>query len=230
MPKQERAARTHERFLDASADEFARHGYAGANLQRIAATVGMTKGALYAHFPSKDALAATFTSVFDRVWRELLQEVDDADPPLTNLCRITVGFARLMNTDARFRAGLRLVQEEAATRGGLPEVVTDLSATLTRLISDSQAREELVTGHSPELISSLVLSSVFGAYYTVPPCGPRDGAEQVCRLWQLLSQQAALAASAAPSAEAPLAQEAPCCQASYGPAPDQHPGTGDPCR
>ncbi|MGW8948774.1 TetR family transcriptional regulator [Streptomyces sp. NPDC055709] len=191
MAKQERASRTHERFLDASADEFSRHGYAGANLQRIAAHVGMTKGALYAHFSSKDALAAAFTSAFDQEWHELLRQVGDGDPPLTSLRRVTTGFAHRMHTDLRFRAGLRLSYEEACTQGEVPTVVTDLSVTLTRLVGDAQEQEELTATHSPELISSLILSLLFGIYYTAPSNAPCEATEQVARVWQLLSPRTA---------------------------------------
>lgn len=187
MPKQERASRTHERFLDASADEFSRHGYAGANLQRIATHVGMTKGALYGHFPSKDALAAVFTAAFNRVGRELLQEVGEGEPPLKNLRRVTVAFTRRMNSDLRFRAGLRLAFEEACTQGRVPAVVTDLSATLTRLVCDAQDKSELTTRQRPELISSLFMALMFGMYYTAPATGLGDGVEQVCQVWQLLT-------------------------------------------
>lgn len=187
MAKQERASRTHERFLDASADEFSRHGYAGANLQRIATHVGMTKGALYAHFPSKDALADVFTSVFNRVGYQLLQEIGEGDPPLRSLRRVTAGFMLRMQSDHRFRAGIRLAFEEGCTQGRVPTVITDLSATLTRLVGDAQEKGELTTRQRPEVISSLVLATMFGMYYTVPATGLGDGAEQVGRLWQLLS-------------------------------------------
>ncbi|MGW3121298.1 TetR family transcriptional regulator [Streptomyces sp. NPDC001107] len=173
--------------MDASADEFSRHGYAGANLQRIAAHVGMTKGALYAHFPSKDALAAVFTSAFDRVGQELIQEIGEGDPPLTNLRRVTVGFVRRMQSDLRFRAGIRLAFDEGCTQGRVPTVISDLSATLTRLISDAQEKRELTTRQRPELISSLVVALMFGMCYTAPVTGLGDGVEQVRQIWQLLS-------------------------------------------
>ncbi|WP_103532677.1 TetR/AcrR family transcriptional regulator [Streptomyces sp. SM11] len=190
VAKQERAARTHERFLDASATEFAHHGYAGANLQRIATHVGMTKGALYAHFPSKDALASEFISRFDEMWYGLLQETCDGDPPLTNLRRITVGLVHRLHMDVRFRAGLRLAHEEACSQGRTLTAVSDLSDILTQLIVDGQARKQLTTAHSPELISSLIRSLIFGAYYTGPFNGLGNGTEQVCQVWQLLSSGA----------------------------------------
>jgi AcrR family transcriptional regulator len=187
MAKQERASRTHERFLDASAEEFSRHGYAGANLQRIATRVGMTKGALYAHFPSKEALATVLMSAFDRVGQELLKEIGEDEPPLASLCQVTVGFMRRMQADPRFRAGIRLAFEEGHTEGRAPAVITDLSATLTRLIGDAQEKRQLTTGQRPELISSLVVATMFGMYYTAPATGLGDGAEQICQFWQLLS-------------------------------------------
>jgi AcrR family transcriptional regulator len=129
---QERPARTHGRFLGAPADESARHGCAGADLQRIAARVGMSKGALYARFPSKDALTVVFTSAFNSVGYDLSQGMDDHDPPLTSLRRLTEVLVSRVHTDLRFRAGLRLACEEACTRGQVPELVTDLPAVLTR--------------------------------------------------------------------------------------------------
>ncbi|MFB8775952.1 TetR family transcriptional regulator [Streptomyces broussonetiae] len=187
MAKQERASRTRERFLDASADEFSRHGYAGANLQRIAARVGMTKGALYAHFPSKDALAAVFISEFDRAGYALLHEISEDDPPLTSLRRVTVDFMRRTHADRRFRAGIRLAFEEGCARGRAPALVTDLSATFVRLVGAAQEEGQLTTRHHREAISSLVLATMFGMHYTAPTTALGDGAEQISRLWQLLS-------------------------------------------
>ncbi len=186
MVKQERAARTHERLLDASADEFSRHGYAGANLQRIAAHAGMTKGALYAHFPSKDALADEFTSVFHRVGYDLLRGVHDGDPPLTSLHRLTECLVSRIHTDLRFRAGLRLACEDACTRRQVPGLVTDLSAALTRLVGDAQAQGQLGAEHGPERISSLVVTVIFGTYHTASSHGPGEAAEQMRRVWQFL--------------------------------------------
>ncbi len=45
-----------ESVMDAAAALFARHGYHGTSIRDIAKTVGVTPGAIYAHFPSKQAL------------------------------------------------------------------------------------------------------------------------------------------------------------------------------
>ncbi|HEY0188310.1 MAG TPA: TetR/AcrR family transcriptional regulator [Cellulomonas sp.] len=54
--RREKADRTRTELLDAAARAFARHGYEGAAVGDIAADAGYTKGALYAHFGSKNEL------------------------------------------------------------------------------------------------------------------------------------------------------------------------------
>ena len=47
---------TRQRLLEAATAEFAREGYAGANINRISETAGYAKGTVYNYFPSKRAL------------------------------------------------------------------------------------------------------------------------------------------------------------------------------
>lgn len=53
MRQEERRARTRAVLLRAAAAAFAERGYEGASVDAIAASVGLSKGAVYAHFPSK---------------------------------------------------------------------------------------------------------------------------------------------------------------------------------
>lgn len=50
------AARTRARLIEATLELLPKHGFRKLSLDAIAAHVGMTKGAIYASFPSKDAL------------------------------------------------------------------------------------------------------------------------------------------------------------------------------
>lgn len=47
---------TRTRLLDAAADEIAREGYPGANINRISTRAGFAKGTIYNYFASKQAL------------------------------------------------------------------------------------------------------------------------------------------------------------------------------
>jgi AcrR family transcriptional regulator len=53
----DRAEATRRQILDAAARAFAEHGYRGISLNDIVRESGLTKGAFYFHFPSKEALA-----------------------------------------------------------------------------------------------------------------------------------------------------------------------------
>lgn len=53
MRQEERRARTRAALLRAAAGAFASRGYDGSSIDAIAASVGLSKGAVYAHFPSK---------------------------------------------------------------------------------------------------------------------------------------------------------------------------------
>lgn len=55
-PQRERRARTRAALLRAAGRVFAEHGFHGATLEAVAAGAGVSKGALYHYFPSKEQL------------------------------------------------------------------------------------------------------------------------------------------------------------------------------
>ena len=56
IPKQTRSQSTVEAILEAAAQVFERHGYAGGTTNRIAERAGTSIGSLYQYFPNKDAV------------------------------------------------------------------------------------------------------------------------------------------------------------------------------
>ena len=59
---------TRRRILDTASDLFVEHGYAGTSIRDISERLGMTKGSLYYHFPSKeDLLLALLAPLFQAV-------------------------------------------------------------------------------------------------------------------------------------------------------------------
>ena len=58
MARQVRSEVTRRKILDAAIDVFSEVGYAAAGWGTIIERTGMTKGALYHHFDSKEALAS----------------------------------------------------------------------------------------------------------------------------------------------------------------------------
>jgi AcrR family transcriptional regulator len=68
-------ARRREEILAAAAKLFAQHGYADANTQLLADTLGVGKGTIYRYFATKEAL---FLAAVDRLMRRLTESVDQS--------------------------------------------------------------------------------------------------------------------------------------------------------
>ncbi len=67
---QERSLETRDCILAAAVEQFARSGYDATSVAQICKAAGVSKGAFYHHFPSKQAL---FIQLLDR-WLNLLDE------------------------------------------------------------------------------------------------------------------------------------------------------------
>src|SRR4051812_14753103 len=68
----ERTATTRAALIGAARALFAERGYAGAGREEIVEAAGVTRGAMYHHFASKEAL---FLAVYEAVEHELLQAI-----------------------------------------------------------------------------------------------------------------------------------------------------------
>jgi AcrR family transcriptional regulator len=80
--RKERQAHTRARLMDSAASVAARRGIAGASLDEVAGLAGVTKGAVYANFSSKEDL---FLAMLDAHFEARLGEIDrilstSADP------------------------------------------------------------------------------------------------------------------------------------------------------
>lgn len=109
-PRQRDPDRTRQRLLQAAFHEVYRYGFQSAGLDAILAAANVTKGALYYHFESKDALGyaiieeviATFPR--DR-WLLPLQRNEDKDP-----IDVLIGIVRAIPSQTKdVKAGCPLV-------------------------------------------------------------------------------------------------------------------------
>ncbi len=78
MALQERAIRTRATIVDAAARVFGRRGYEASSFAELIAESGLTKGAFYFHFSSKQALAL---ATMEQKQRELMDAIAAAVPP-----------------------------------------------------------------------------------------------------------------------------------------------------
>src|ERR1041385_5475228 len=85
--------RTRERLLQAAYQEVRRTGFRGAGIDTILAATNVTKGALYHHFGSKEALGhAVIDHFIARITSDKwLAPLDDVDDPIDALIEIVEG-------------------------------------------------------------------------------------------------------------------------------------------
>jgi AcrR family transcriptional regulator len=74
LTREEKKAQTRERLLDAAQTVFARRGIVAASLDEIAEEAGLTKGAVYSNFESKEDL---FQAVLDDRYNDRTMRIAD---------------------------------------------------------------------------------------------------------------------------------------------------------
>lgn len=156
MPaEQARSQSRYQRILDAAAQVFSRQGYRGASMDDIAAASETSKGGVYFHFPTKDAI---YLALLDRMAALLRERAEramaEADGPAAKLDAALVtmlhtfgahrALARLFLIDAlgasrEFSERTLAVQEQfvalikqqldaAVAAGALPPVDTEITS------------------------------------------------------------------------------------------------------
>src|SRR4051794_26985545 len=117
MPMTARGQRTRLLIIERAAAVFDQSGFAGATLNHLVAATGLTRGAFYFHFDSKDALAAAIVQTQQERWRPVVAELERDEPdPLRRLILLTFRAGVLFQSDLVMRAGTRLMSERALIR------------------------------------------------------------------------------------------------------------------
>ncbi|MEU9377111.1 ScbR family autoregulator-binding transcription factor [Streptomyces sp. NPDC048255] len=190
--KQDRAVRTREALLHAAAEEFDEKGYTGALVNSILERAGLTAGAMYFHFKSKEALAVAVMNgqqqaIEPRVTSRGLQRLVD----------ITLVWAHQLPVDPMLRAGVRLAVEQGSF--GMRDATTFLNwqASMIECLRDAEEDGELLPEVVPENIAEFVVGACTGVQlYAQLVNGRADLCERTVRMWELLLPGIAVPATA----------------------------------
>jgi AcrR family transcriptional regulator len=146
LPRAERIAL----ILDIAYDDFARLGYDGVSMTRLAARAGVTKPIVYRYFGSKDGLC---TACARRMGAAMMAEVRAAtDPSLPADRQLWAGILAQLRFIEDHRREWRVFVREAPLRGGL-------------------AAAALLEGHRAvtRLIATLIRQAISSAGHPTPP-------------------------------------------------------------
>jgi AcrR family transcriptional regulator len=91
---------TRPKILRAALDVFVAQGFDAATTRQIAAAVGLSEGAIYRHFPSKDSIGAELFLDIHRAMTALIDEAAALPVPFHKRVSATVtGYCRLADED-----------------------------------------------------------------------------------------------------------------------------------
>ncbi len=165
MSSERSSAETRAKIIEVAEREFAREGYAGAHLQRIASQVGVQKTALYYYFDSKAALFDAVLSGMMELFDERVAEV--LDGPGTHserLLRVVDDMNDLLAerpTYAQVLIRIFVDQYEIVKNPALEGPVTRLIGRLLMFLKSGMEAGEFVRCSSRHLLTSTLGAVVF---------------------------------------------------------------------
>lgn len=185
---QARSERTRRRLVRAGAHMFDRNGYASATLGQIAQEAGLTKGALYFHFASKEGLAHAVQEQGRALLRDFVSgRRESGVPPVQALIDMTHWLARVLHEDPVIRASFRITNE---CTGRQPPVTDFHQAWITevlRLIDRAREAGDLrdhICADGPETLLSAAVCGI-GVLAGTGVCRP-ELRRKVAALWDPL--------------------------------------------
>ncbi|MDA5283754.1 ScbR family autoregulator-binding transcription factor [Streptomyces sp. NPDC054904] len=182
---QERSERTRRRLVFAGAEMFHRNGYANATLGEIAGAAGVTKGALYFHFASKDELADAVQQRGCGLLHEAVRGLrENGASPLQALIDTTHWLARMLHEDPAIPASFRITKECAGQHLSAVDFHGAWLTVVNELLGTARDTGELPVDEP--------LAGAAGAAGSGPVPGDGDGAPAVDR-WE--SAEALVAAA-----------------------------------
>ncbi len=164
MPQQDRAYATREAILHAAAEEFDRLGYDRTSLTAVLTRAGLTKGAFYFHFPSKEAVAAALIERQDELWAQVREawRARGLDP-LSSLHGMFAESADRMAADVVLRAGVRLNAEREIGYPGVPSTHVMWEKLIATYLVEAAERGHLRPGVDPEAVARTLCGAALGA-------------------------------------------------------------------
>jgi AcrR family transcriptional regulator len=163
MVRQARSEATRRKIIDSAVDLINEIGYPAAGLGDIIERAELTKGALYYHFDSKEALA---TAIIEEGSESLIGAFREAgrtgSPGMENILHGSFVMTDVLSNDRVARAGARLLRTfgsfNPAAKSTLKLFVDELTARLRAATGEGDLRE----GLDPESTGASIVAGMLG--------------------------------------------------------------------
>jgi len=187
----DRGETTRRHILEAAAEAFAEHGFAGTSLNDVIRAAGVTKGGFYHHFPSKEALALEVVRYKQEQWSGRVLSASMQEPrAMDQLMAMTRALCDLHEQDKAADSLGRLCAELSEDPELAPRLSTqyvtwvDITQSLfARAQQEGDVRSDVDTRTAAELAVALFMGiEELSAMVT----GSADLRDRVTRAFDLL--------------------------------------------
>ena len=183
MPRQARAEATRRRIIDSAVELFAELGYGETGLADVLQRAGVSKGAFYYHFDSKEAIAAAIIDEYSRQLGNAAREFfDPATPHMEGVIRTTFRVAEIIETDPIARVGNDLLQALSQISSISARVYREWSDAYLDILTRTIAGWEPRDGVNPAEAADAIWSSILGSHL-LSSAGVEDRYAQLARTW-----------------------------------------------
>jgi AcrR family transcriptional regulator len=188
MVRQTRSEATRRKILDAAVDLFGEVGYPATGLGDIIERANLTKGALYYHFDSKEALATAIIeeggAALHRSYRSI---AESSAPALESVIHGVFVVADFVSTDKFARTAAQLLRAfgefnaAAARTYGL--WLETMRAQTERATVEGDLRADL----DPDAVGRTIVAAIVGTHQiSLATSGGADLLQQVAQTWEIL--------------------------------------------
>jgi AcrR family transcriptional regulator len=181
---QARAAVTRHNVLLAGAKIFEEQGFAAATIAQILQEAGVTKGAMYFHFDSKESLAQAIIEE-QHNWQG--DTGDQRELAVQRLIRQTFSFVHALQVDPLMRASIRLTLERSTFGTTDPSAYEGWLTVVRSLLEEADQHGELLRGVDVDAAAYVIAAAITGTQlFSEAFTGRRDLVDRVLALWEAL--------------------------------------------
>lgn len=164
MARQVRSEATRRKILDAAIEVFGEVGYAASGWSTVIERTGMTKGALYHHFDSKESLASNIIEEGSDTLLSAFRNVcGSSSPGLENLLHGTFTIVEVLGSDKMARAAAQLATALSGFNGAASRfyanLVLETAEEARRAIKEGDVRDDI----DPDVLGVSIIGAIFGA-------------------------------------------------------------------
>lgn len=186
MVRQARSELTRRRILRSAVEVFSEIGYPAAGLGDIIDRAEMTKGALYYHFESKEALATAIIAESRANLVNVFRTISESSSPaMENVIHGTLVIADVVETGQQARVGVQLLRALAGFNKAADDTYASWLESIVEIFRQAGTEEDTRPDLDPVAAAEVILGTLLGAEL-LSDATSRDLRQRITHAWEML--------------------------------------------